>query len=1046
MGKYGTAFARRTARAPSWEAALRRGYRALALALAAAVMAAAIPLAAAAINTNDLDYDCAYICSELGILLGEGSGVTPEYLMKVSTRIQAAYLTLRLVGKEGEAELFTSWTDNFNDVGDVYPGGQNRTAYLKAHSAQYGWQGDGTGRLMPDDRLTPQQFYKVLLTVLGYTANVDYNYADTLDFASATADMNECRQFSTLNNDDLAVMMVEALFARVKGQAYTLAEFLAEEGVIDYDRAAELGVILEDGVFEDDTPPETQTPGGLAVSSVAAANFAEIEITFNKKIDPSSVDTNYIKVGDQPLAATDVVTVLPDGVTLRIYRPEGFAAAQGDERTVTISRIRSLDGGELMAAAEGLKATMRDTQSPTLLSAEAQGLRRVKLTFSEPLRVSDAAVKNNSTYRFNTRVYQFADAVEATGREVYLSLSSPLDAGENRLSIDRNRLYDLAGFPIEDVVDLPFYAEEDLTKPAVVDIDAYREKVVVTFSKEIKTQARMYWVDGSAKRYAASLVRDASDRATMTFAFAEGSYLPAGSVDIVIEGITDYNGNTVPDHRATIVPKLDTTRPEVISVESYAAHEIIVEFSKPVKAGTSNNSRFTLRNSSNVSITLGVQSYTPSGASAPDARFIKLTGNIPPGAYTLTVSNVEDTTAQANRSDASTHNVTVRDAAAPVLVSVSTKIAESKVVLEFDKPLDWNSASDIKNYQWNWPSRGHVAMPSGSTATLESNQRTVVVQFPLGGWVVGGNTVVPDAFTLYIATGAAGEMRIMDIMGTNGNYIETQLVDVPSSNEVAAKLEKEAYAVSSTKVTLKFESSGSLPINASASDFVLRVIGGATLPLRAMGASNIDSAKREISIELMDGYAMNANGTYGTANQPLSVSMVMPASVSLTKTALGTPLEIKDSAAASVADNIKPGMLEAFRGSRASQASGAMSGVTYPALTQNQILIVLDERVRLFGVTSSDQLGQMLEIRTESQPGTTLALSAYEVIAYNESNENSTFSSSVETRMLLVTLKTAYSEAVDVTVRSNYLWDGNLDSNAQYVMNQSIDTGYLAPN
>ena len=61
------------------------------------------------------EFDCAYLCSELGVLLGEGSGVTDEYLAKDSTRVQAAYLTLRLVGKETEAENYPE-DDNFDDV------------------------------------------------------------------------------------------------------------------------------------------------------------------------------------------------------------------------------------------------------------------------------------------------------------------------------------------------------------------------------------------------------------------------------------------------------------------------------------------------------------------------------------------------------------------------------------------------------------------------------------------------------------------------------------------------------------------------------------------------------------------------------------------------------------------------------------------------------------------------------------------------------------------------------------------------------------------
>ena len=224
--------------------------------------------AVVSIDINDLAYECSYICAELGILLGEGDGVTPEYLLKESTRVQAAYLTIRLVGKESEAESYNG-TDNFVDVvGNIYPGGERRTAYLKAHSKKYGWQGDGTGKLMPNERITPQEFYKVLLTVLGYVANIDYAYEDTLSFAARITNMKERRSSDTLINNDLSVMIVEALLAKVYGKTYTLAEYLADEGIINRQRAVELGVI--DNYYEDEhnegEPNEEELAQALGIS------------------------------------------------------------------------------------------------------------------------------------------------------------------------------------------------------------------------------------------------------------------------------------------------------------------------------------------------------------------------------------------------------------------------------------------------------------------------------------------------------------------------------------------------------------------------------------------------------------------------------------------------------------------------------------------------------------------------------------------------------------------------------------------------------------
>ena len=992
------------------------------------------------------EVDCAYICAELGLLLGEGQGVTDEYLAQLTKRYQAAYLTLRLVGKEAEAEQYTG-KDNFNDVGHLYEGGQRRTAYLRAHSAQYGWEGDGTNRLMPDDAVTAQQFYKVLLTVLGYQANVDYPYEETLAFAQRTTGMKECANISGgLINDEIAIMMVEALLTYIRGETYTLAEFLAEEGVIDYEKAVELDVISrpENDIIEPIVPvdPEPETPTELIAAEVNASNYAEINIVFNQAISKDSIDRNYIKINNGPLLTTDYVYVLEDGVTLRIYRETGFAAQQGQRVNISISKIRSANGELEMAAITDREVVIYDNQSPSLIKVEAIGLRRVKLVFSEPIRASDAAVKNYSTYKFNGKVYPASDAVVCNGREIYLNFSTPLEVGANRLSIDTNRIYDLAGFPIIDVADYEFNAEDDREPPSVINVDAWREKVVVEFSKEVRDQVRMFWLDGNTRRSAQSAAKDPFERNIITFTFAEGQYLPVSATEIIIEGIVDMNGNTAADYRATVSPKFDTDRPAVVSIESPEANEIIVGFSKPVRLGAANNNRFTLKNSSNVTITVGVQAYTPEGASSPDQRYIKLSGAIPPGTYTLTVTGVEDTTAQANKSAESVHTVLVADKAAPQIVNVSVNIAQSKVVLVFNKQLDWNTASDAANYQYFVPGSGHRTVPAGTVPLLEADGMSVVLSFPTGGWIVSGSQIEVNAFTLYIATATrTDELRVLNIKDLNGNAMDPTLIDVPGTNEVAAKLLPAAYAITNQRLMMRFEATGMLPTGAASQDFIVRA-GAQNLQFINMSINSINMAARELYIDF-DSFELNADGTYGSGHTPVTVAMVAPNQVNNTMTALGTPLEIQGSATVTVTDNIKPGRHEAFRGNRAAGYAANLTNVSYPAITKDQILIVFDELIQFQGVSGAAQLVNIVDVRRDSQPGASIDPSQYTVAAYGDILNDTSSSSAVGTRMIVVTLINPINEGINISVRANTLWDGNKDADGLNVMNNPFDTGFL---
>ncbi|MCL2057894.1 MAG: hypothetical protein FWH01_02385 [Oscillospiraceae bacterium] len=1000
------------------------------------------------------EVDCAYICSELGLLLGEGQGVTDEYLAQSTRRYQAAYLTLRLVGKEAEAEAYTG-TGNFNDVGHLYAGGQRRTAYLRAHSAQYGWEGDGSNNLMPDTMVTAQQFYKVLLTVLGYQANVDYPYEDTLAFADRTTGMRECRNISGgLINDEIAIMMVEALVTLMRGQTYTLAEFLAEEGVIDLNKARELGVIgsanvIDVGPSPTPTPAPTPTPPALpstlVADSISATNFAEIDIVFNQAINKDSIDLNYFKINGGPLLATDYVYV-PEGsnnATLRIYRENGFVTQQGQRVKVSVSKVRSANNSLEMTGVDDREISIYDNQTPSLTSVEAIGLRRVRLVFSEPIRTADNAVRNYATYKFNNRVMPASDAIVCNGREVYLNFSAPLEVGRNTLTIDTNRIYDLAGFPIFDVIDREFNAAEDRDAPQVVSVDAWREKVVVEFSKEVRDQVRLYWQDGSTRRSAQNGTKDPYARNIMTFTFAEGQYLPISSTEIVIEGIVDMNGNTASDYRASVTPKFDTDRPTVVSVESPGANEIIVGFSKPVRLGTANNNRFTLRNSNNVTVTVSVQAYTPSGASAPDQRYIKLTGSIPAGTYTLTVVNVEDTTAQINRSVEESRTVVVADKAPPSVVSVTADRDYFRVALKFDKQIDWGSAYDIANYQYFDPVRGHVEVPNGTGVILENDNMTVVITFPSGGWVIGsGNQVDPDAFRKYVSTDGANELRIMNIKDLNGNAMEPTLIDVPgpTTNVAAAKLLPAVYAVSSQRLMMRFEAAGALPTNAASQDFIVRA-GNQNLNFRSMSSSSINSSSRELYIDF-DTFDLNTDGTYGTSRTPVTVAMVPPNQVSYTKTALGVALEIQGGVTLTVTDNIKPGLHESYRGNRSAGSAPNLANVSFPALTRDQVLVVFDELIQFQGYTGS-QLIYILDVRLESQPNTSISPSLYTVTAYDNQLNDTSASNTVNTRMIVVTFVNPINEAVNVSVRANTLWDGNRDAYNSNIMNEAFETGFL---
>ena len=343
------------------------------------------------------------------------------------------------------------------------------------------------------------------------------------------------------------------------------------------------------------------------------------------------------------------------------------------------------------------------------------------------------------------------------------------------------------------------------------------------------------------------------------------------------------------------------------------------------------------------------------------------------------------------------------------------------------------------------PGRGHIAVPSGTTVFLESNNMTVVLTFPAGGWALPNSTqIIPNAFTLYIATSAADELRVLNIMDLNGNAMEPTTVDVPGTTEVAAKLLPSAYAINSRRIMMRFEATGALPLNAASQDFIVRA-GSMNIPFTGMTHNNINSSLRELYIDF-DTFDLNQDGTYGSTNQPVTIAMVPPSQVSFTKTPLGTPLEIQGGAVVQVTDNIKPGFLEAFRGNMAAGPSGALTGVTYPALTRDQVLVVFNELVQVQSGTGSWPVSSMFDVTRENQPSNPISPSMYTVEALNNQGTAANAAGAVDVRMIVVTLSSPINDGLNVAVRAHSLWDGNKDVSGFNVMNNAFETGFLGAN
>ena len=171
-----------------------------------------------------------HILERMGMLIGEGNGITEDYIKTIPTRVQAAIMVLRLNGVDKEAAVFTG-TDNFSDS-TLESWAMPYLAYLKAHS-EFGLEGIGNNMFDPTAKIDEQSYAKILLTALGYKINEDFTWDGTLAFAKEKGIASA--QSGAFNVRDLAVMTVSALNLNCKDGTNLLQKIIAKRDGIKAD-------------------------------------------------------------------------------------------------------------------------------------------------------------------------------------------------------------------------------------------------------------------------------------------------------------------------------------------------------------------------------------------------------------------------------------------------------------------------------------------------------------------------------------------------------------------------------------------------------------------------------------------------------------------------------------------------------------------------------------------------------------------------------------------------------------------------------------------
>ncbi|HCJ58161.1 MAG TPA: hypothetical protein DHV55_12990 [Clostridiaceae bacterium] len=333
----------------------------IALVLAFAMMFSTITVAFAeeAISSE------AKALATVGMLEGDGNGVTPEYTAKVMDRFTAAISLLKLKGLYADALAFKGEA-NFADAQDLkWEEGKNVLSYLKANPG-LGFAGDPTtGKFMPFVNIDEKSYVKVLLETLGYkqtTAEVtgDFAWEETISFAGTIG--LKATNANPFTIDALAKLTVSALKAQMK-DGKILINVLVESGKVDKEKA------IAAGLYEELT---------AKVESVKAIGNTTVEVTFDGEVSASYAENkaNYKIAGLEVKSAT---LVAKDAVRL-------------ETAAMTAGKVYTLEIGEEKVSFAGLAKV---TGTPALTKVEGTDTEKVELTFDKVLDFASATNVEN---------------------------------------------------------------------------------------------------------------------------------------------------------------------------------------------------------------------------------------------------------------------------------------------------------------------------------------------------------------------------------------------------------------------------------------------------------------------------------------------------------------------------------------------------------------------------------------------------------------------------------------------------------------------------
>lgn len=711
----------------------------------------------------------------VGMLEGDGNGVTAEYTAKEMTRFTAAISLLKLKGLYNDALAFKG-DANFADVDAVkWEEGKNILAYLKANPG-LGFGGNEKGEFNPNGNINEQSYYKVLLETLGYkqtTAEVagDFAWAEVLEFAEKVGLKPAKAEKFTV--DELAKATVAALKAKMK-DGKVLINVLVEAGKVDKAKAVAAELMAE--------KPEVTA----ALKSAKAIGNTVVEVTFDAEINEGATDVALYSI--EGLEVKDAVIA-----GAKVVRLETSAQTAGKAYTLVVGDVKFNFGGKakVAGAPELKKVTGTDTET-------------VELEFDKALDFVTA-----------TDVANYAIA-GATIEKAELDVDT-VTLTTNGLAANKTHTIKVTNVKSVDGVALKsasksFYAKSDKTAPKVDTAKALTfKRVLVKFNEELDKETaenvENYTIANLTVEKAELVIDDSADEVEKWVELTTSAQKSGTTYSLKVKGVKDASvlANEMTKEQTIKFtgksedktgPTLNITKTEVLN-----RNKIYVQFEDASRLDFA-----TVQDPTNYEfdkdVTVEKVEMTPDYTNDTKTALLTVSDLAEKTYYKLTVTGVADEYGNEIKKTTKTVNYKNTDLEAAKISKVVTRSA-TEVRVYFSKYIDPVTAKDVANYTIN----GDIGTPISAKAndgltyvTLKTNELVEGKEYKVtikGLQDLAGNVLNTNSKFYGLTTkNDIDGPEIVDITVVNKNVLritfdeEIEIVKVPNMTVTVEKEDK----------------------------------------------------------------------------------------------------------------------------------------------------------------------------------------------------------------------------------------------------------------